>query len=98
MEPAERDRQLSQISTEWDMVFRAHQGAPEQVSAAQAELMNRYAGAVHRHLLGWRRCATRTPPPSWARSSPSDSSRGPSTAPIRRGGGSATSSSGHCAT
>jgi DNA-directed RNA polymerase specialized sigma24 family protein len=51
MEPDERDRHLSQISTEWDMVFQAHQGAPEQVSAAQAELMDRYAGAVHRHLL-----------------------------------------------
>ena len=52
MEPAERERQLSQISTEWEMVFRAHQGTPEQVPAAQAELMNRYAGAVHRYLLG----------------------------------------------
>jgi hypothetical protein len=51
MEPAERDRQLSQISTEWSMVFQVIRGSPEQVSAAQAELMNRYAGAVHRYLL-----------------------------------------------
>jgi len=33
------------------MVFQAHQGSPEQVSAAQAELMCRYAGAVHRYLM-----------------------------------------------
>ncbi len=51
MEREQRDRQLSQISTEWSMVFQVIRGSPEQVSAAQAELMNRYAGAVHRYLL-----------------------------------------------
>jgi RNA polymerase sigma-70 factor (ECF subfamily) len=48
---------LSRISTEWDLVFQAHNGPPEAVSAAQAELMARYAGAVHRYLLA----ATRDP-------------------------------------
>ncbi len=43
---------LSRISTEWDLVFQAHNGPPELVSAAQTELMARYAGAVHRYLLG----------------------------------------------
>jgi RNA polymerase sigma factor (sigma-70 family) len=52
MEREQRDRQLSQISTEWSMVFQVIRGSPEQVSAAQAELMNRYAGAVHRYLMG----------------------------------------------
>jgi len=43
---------LSRISTEWDLVFQAHNGPPEAISAAQTELMTRYAGAVHRYLLG----------------------------------------------
>lgn len=43
---------LSRISTEWDLVFQAHHGPPEAVSAAQTALMTRYAGAVHRYLLG----------------------------------------------
>ncbi|RUL87341.1 RNA polymerase sigma factor [Tautonia sociabilis] len=43
---------LSRISTEWDLVFQAHNGPPAEVSAAQTRLMARYAGAVHRYLLG----------------------------------------------
>ncbi|MEW4567343.1 sigma-70 family RNA polymerase sigma factor [Tautonia sp. JC769] len=43
---------LSRISTEWDLVFQAHHGPPEEISAAQTKLMVRYAGAVHRYLLG----------------------------------------------
>src|SRR3954451_21944359 len=53
--PVERDDhdpRLSQISTQWTMVFQAHGSQPELVSAAQAELMCRYSGAVHRYLLG----------------------------------------------
>src|SRR5215203_2165404 len=52
MEKDERERHLSQISTQWTMIIQAHRGTPEQVSAAQAQLMDRYAGAVHRYLLG----------------------------------------------
>jgi RNA polymerase sigma-70 factor (ECF subfamily) len=43
---------LSRITTEWDLVFRAHDGTSAEVTAAQTELMLRYAGAVHRFLLG----------------------------------------------
>jgi RNA polymerase sigma-70 factor (ECF subfamily) len=42
---------LSQLTTEWSLIFQSHCGTPEQVAAAQAELMGRYAGAVHRYLL-----------------------------------------------
>lgn len=51
MEPEDRDDRLSRISTQWSVVFQAHHGSPEEVSQAQAELMTRYAGAVHRYLL-----------------------------------------------
>lgn len=43
---------LSRISTEWDLVFQAHNGPPSEVTAAQTALLMRYAGAVHRYLLG----------------------------------------------
>jgi RNA polymerase sigma-70 factor (ECF subfamily) len=39
------------MSTQWTMVFQAHSGTPDQVNAAVAQLMCRYAGAVHRYLL-----------------------------------------------
>jgi RNA polymerase sigma-70 factor (ECF subfamily) len=45
------DPRLSQLSTEWSLVFQLKDGTPEQISTAQAELMQRYAGAVHRYLL-----------------------------------------------
>ena len=43
---------LSRISTEWELVFQAHRGPPDEVTAAQSALMMRYAGAIHRYLLG----------------------------------------------
>ena len=42
---------LSRISTEWDLIFRAHNGSPTEVTAAQVALMERYSGAVHRYLM-----------------------------------------------
>ncbi len=42
---------LSQLSTQWTMVFKAHSGASDEASDAAAQLMCRYAGAVHRYLL-----------------------------------------------
>jgi RNA polymerase sigma-70 factor (ECF subfamily) len=51
MEKNEWNPQLSQLSTEWTLVFQAHEGSPEQVASAQVELMGRYAGAVHRYLI-----------------------------------------------
>ncbi len=43
---------LSEISTKWVTFRKAHQGEPEEVSAAQLRMMQRYYGAVHRYLLG----------------------------------------------
>ena len=42
---------LNRITTEWNLVFLAHQGTPGQITDAQKQLMSRYAGAVHRYLL-----------------------------------------------
>src|SRR5262249_3607129 len=52
MEREDHDPRLTQISTEWTLVFQAHRGTPEEVAAPQVELMDRYAGAVQRYLLG----------------------------------------------
>jgi RNA polymerase sigma factor (sigma-70 family) len=43
---------LSEIQTQWGMVFQAHQGSADESIAAQEALMRRYGGAVHRYLLG----------------------------------------------
>jgi RNA polymerase sigma-70 factor (ECF subfamily) len=51
VEKPDWDPRLSQLSTEWSLVFQLREGTPEQVGAAQVELMHRYAGAVHRYLL-----------------------------------------------
>ena len=42
---------LSQIETHWTAVFQAHQGESAEAAQAQAELVLRYGGAVHRYLL-----------------------------------------------
>jgi RNA polymerase sigma-70 factor (ECF subfamily) len=51
MERVEADPHLSDMSTQWNVVFQAHSGTPEQVSRAISHLMCRYSGAVHRYLL-----------------------------------------------
>ena len=51
------DPRLSQISTQWTLVFQAHSGSPELVHEAQVALIDRYAGAIHRYLL----CSVRDP-------------------------------------
>jgi len=51
VERQNQDPRLTQMTTQWDLVFLAHRGTPEQVGAAQVELMDRYSGAVHRFLL-----------------------------------------------
>jgi len=43
---------LSQIQTNWSMIFQAHQGSSDAATAALEALMERYGGAVHRYLLG----------------------------------------------
>jgi RNA polymerase sigma-70 factor (ECF subfamily) len=45
------DEHLSQISTLWTMLLRAHTPA-DDAAAAQHELLERYGGAVGRYLLG----------------------------------------------
>jgi RNA polymerase sigma factor (sigma-70 family) len=51
VENVEFDPHLSQMSTQWTMVFQAHSGDPDQAHIAASRLMCRYAGAVHRYLL-----------------------------------------------
>jgi RNA polymerase sigma-70 factor (ECF subfamily) len=43
---------LSHVSTLWTLVRRAHAGDGEAVLTAQERLMEWYAGAAHRYLLG----------------------------------------------
>lgn len=52
MDHDSRNQRLSRISTLWSLVYQAHQGSGEGVSAAQRALLERYGGAVHRYLLG----------------------------------------------
>ncbi len=47
-----RSQHLSHIDTLWSVVLQAHGSSPGAASAAQVELMERYAGAIHRYLLG----------------------------------------------
>src|SRR4051794_30011197 len=52
VEMPDEDSRLSQLSTAWSLIFQAQRGTPEEVGAAQVELIGRYAGAIHRYLLG----------------------------------------------
>jgi DNA-directed RNA polymerase specialized sigma24 family protein len=51
VEKVEAEPRLADLSTQWNLVFQARSGTPEQVSVAMSLLMCRYAGAVHRYLL-----------------------------------------------
>lgn len=51
MEHVELDSRLSQLSTQWTMLFQARNGTPEEVDKALAMLMLRYSGAIHRYLF-----------------------------------------------
>jgi DNA-directed RNA polymerase specialized sigma24 family protein len=42
---------LTRLSTNWDLLFQAHQGQRDAVLEAQRLLMQRYCGAVYRYLL-----------------------------------------------
>jgi RNA polymerase sigma factor (sigma-70 family) len=46
------DGRLSQIATQWSVIFQAHQRESAAVTEAQRLLMQRYAGPVYRYLLG----------------------------------------------
>jgi RNA polymerase sigma factor (sigma-70 family) len=51
VETVEFDPHLSQMSTQWTIVFAAHSGDSDEAKLAIARLMCRYAGAVHRYFL-----------------------------------------------
>src|SRR5437868_1827150 len=51
MAPSDREH-LSQISTQWTMLLRAHASPDDRAVAAQHALLLRYGGAVGRYLLG----------------------------------------------
>ena len=51
VEKVEAEPRLADLSTQWNLIFEASAGTPEQVSLAMSHLMCRYAGAVHRYLL-----------------------------------------------
>src|SRR5437016_3036514 len=52
MDQQQLDQRLSRISTQWTMVFQAHQGPRDEVSRAQQQFLERYSGATYRYLLG----------------------------------------------
>jgi RNA polymerase sigma factor (sigma-70 family) len=52
MEHQSLQERLSAISTQWTMLFQAHQGSADTASAAQCQLLQRYSGAVFRYFLG----------------------------------------------
>ena len=51
VEGIDREPRLSELSTQWTMLFEASHGTPEEVSTALKLLMLRYSGAVHRYFL-----------------------------------------------
>src|SRR5262245_10436689 len=48
----EQDQDLSQITTIWNDVHKAHFGSEETIHAAQERMLNRYSTAIKRYLLG----------------------------------------------
>jgi RNA polymerase sigma-70 factor (ECF subfamily) len=51
MDSARLEEHLSQITTQWTVLFQAHQGTESAVSAAQQQLLQRYSRPVYRYLL-----------------------------------------------
>src|SRR5215468_1218738 len=50
MTPEETNQRLSRISTQWSLVWAAHQGQGDEAAAAHSALAQRYRGAVYRYL------------------------------------------------
>ena len=51
MSQSDRVPNLSDIETRWSLVLQAHGETSDAAAAAQRQLMERYAGAVHRYLV-----------------------------------------------
>jgi RNA polymerase sigma-70 factor (ECF subfamily) len=51
MQAEDFDMRLNQVSTQWSLIWRAHQGQPDVARSARQQLLNRYGGAVRRYLL-----------------------------------------------
>ena len=51
VEDVDKEPRLSELSTQWTMLFQANHGTPEEASDALRLMMLRYSGAVHRYLL-----------------------------------------------
>jgi RNA polymerase sigma-70 factor (ECF subfamily) len=49
--PPETGRHISQIETLWPVLQKAHAGSPDEVTAAQQVLLQRYRPAVFRYLM-----------------------------------------------
>ncbi len=52
MDRDELAQHLSQMSTQWTMVIKAHGGEADAANAALAALVQRYLAVVYRYLLG----------------------------------------------
>lgn len=51
MRERELEQHLSQIATQWTMLYQAHKGDQDEAMTARQLLMQRYCGAVFRYLL-----------------------------------------------
>ena len=73
---------LSQITTRWNVIFEACHGPDHADQAAQAQVLERYCGAIYRYAVAacW---ATLTWPMKPARNSPIGSFAAISATPIR---------------
>jgi DNA-directed RNA polymerase specialized sigma24 family protein len=45
------DSRLSQLTTRWSIIFQACHGPEDAAQAAQAKVLERYCGAIHRYAL-----------------------------------------------
>jgi RNA polymerase sigma-70 factor (ECF subfamily) len=52
MDEHDSQDRLSRLKTHWTLVFQAHQGAADEATRAQQQLVLRYYGAIYRYLLG----------------------------------------------
>src|SRR3954470_16965404 len=51
MNDNELQQHLSQIATQWSVLYQAHKGDETEAARARQLLMQRYCGAVYRYLL-----------------------------------------------